>query len=499
MTIYNFNMGIGWASSGVEYAQSYRAQAFEKLKVDNKFIFTDLILNENIIHLTNNMGFKKEHIIWLYQFFSDIPLTETTVTVEQILSQFNERPIRQENGRNYSRFYFNEEGDFITCYFVKGSDQMVHRTEVVTRHCLIRKDFYSDQKYLCEYYIPHEGRATVYYRRWLNSNGQTALEEIVNDKESLYRVNSHTFYSKTDLVAYFISCLKLTNDDIIIIDRSNQIAPAVFANHGQAKIGIVVHADHFSEPSTNDTTILWNNYYEYEFHYIDEVDFVICATQPQTNLLKEQFLHYKNKQPKIYTIPVGSLDKIHYQEERVPYSLITASRLAKEKHIDLLIEAVVEARKAFPQIHLDIYGEGGEREDLTNLISQHNAGEYIKLRGHQNLTRIYKDYEAYLSASMSEGFGLTLMEALGSGLPIIGFDVRYGNQNFIKDNCNGYLLNLGDRSKKHYVEVLVNAIKMLFNQDRVKLRSCSYQLAQNYTLESVSKLWSQLIEEVKNC
>lgn len=28
MTIYNINLGIGWASSGVEYAQAYRAGVF---------------------------------------------------------------------------------------------------------------------------------------------------------------------------------------------------------------------------------------------------------------------------------------------------------------------------------------------------------------------------------------------------------------------------------------------------------------------------------------
>lgn len=31
MTIYNFNKGIGWASSGVEYAQAYRSNIFKKI------------------------------------------------------------------------------------------------------------------------------------------------------------------------------------------------------------------------------------------------------------------------------------------------------------------------------------------------------------------------------------------------------------------------------------------------------------------------------------
>ena len=32
MTIYNINLGIGWASSGVEYAQAYRLAVFSEIK-----------------------------------------------------------------------------------------------------------------------------------------------------------------------------------------------------------------------------------------------------------------------------------------------------------------------------------------------------------------------------------------------------------------------------------------------------------------------------------
>ena len=31
MTVYNINLGIGWASSGVEYAQAYRAKIFQEM------------------------------------------------------------------------------------------------------------------------------------------------------------------------------------------------------------------------------------------------------------------------------------------------------------------------------------------------------------------------------------------------------------------------------------------------------------------------------------
>ena len=52
MTIYNINFGIGWASSGVEYAQAYRAKLLRQINQSAKFIFLDFISSENIQTLT---------------------------------------------------------------------------------------------------------------------------------------------------------------------------------------------------------------------------------------------------------------------------------------------------------------------------------------------------------------------------------------------------------------------------------------------------------------
>lgn len=43
MTIYNINYGIGWASSGVEYAQLYRAKMLREQSERVKFIFLDFL------------------------------------------------------------------------------------------------------------------------------------------------------------------------------------------------------------------------------------------------------------------------------------------------------------------------------------------------------------------------------------------------------------------------------------------------------------------------
>ncbi|WP_145361864.1 glycosyltransferase, partial [Staphylococcus epidermidis] len=71
-----------------------------------------------------------------------------------------------------------------------------------------------------------------------------------------------------------------------------------------------------------------------------------------------------------------------------------------------------------------------------------------------NLHDIYSQYELFVSASQSEGFGLTLMEAVGSGLGMIGFNVNYGNPTFIEDGQNGYLLE--KPSKEESIEEITD-------------------------------------------
>ena len=228
------------------------------------------------------------------------------------------------------------------------------------------------------------------------------------------------------------------------------------------------------------------------------MDFFIVATDRQKEVLAAQFAKYTQHSPAIYTIPVGSLESLPQKDSRKPFSLMTASRLATEKHIDWLIRAVVEAKKELPALSFDIYGKGGEEEKLRSLIEELGATDYIQLKGHMDLTAIYKDYEVYLSASTSEGFGLTLMEAIGSGLPIIGFDVPYGNQNFVRDGENGYLLptepdQVVDRIARSFAEM----IRLLYQSKKMaSMRQASYARAEDFLTSKVEKAWSQLIEEV---
>ena len=453
--IYNFNLGIGWASSGVEYAQIYRARMFRNIGVDAKFVFTDMFPQENIEHMTKNIGFEDSEVIWLYTFFTDFKTAPVTYTLSELEKTFSNAEYTKSREGKICRYVFDGSNNFYTAYMVNDHDDYVHR--------------------------------------FFNEDGSVAYEEIIDDDRVMYKFKDKILCSKEEFVGYMVSKLNLTSDDVILIDRSTDIGQSILMNCKPARVGTVVHADHFSEKETNDDYILWNNYYEYEFNMHKHIDFYICSTQAQSDLMIQQFEKYYGVTPCVYTIPVGSLPELKYPKEgRKTFSLITASRLASEKHVDWICKAVIQARSEVPELSLDIYGVGGEREKLETIIRENNAQDYIHLMGQHDLSEVYQNYEAYIAGSTSEGFGLTLMEAVGGGLPIIGFDVRYGNPTFIRDGENGYLMPLPEEDKDR-VEALRKGIVDLFKQDLEKCHSVSYLVAQDFLTSNVQEKWREAV------
>lgn len=509
MTVYSVNLGIGWASSGIEYAQKYRADAFRKVGIDAKFIFSDLILADNIEALTKNMGFEDQQIIWLYNFFTDIQIAPTTYTVKQLEDELNlkSRKVNSKKEINNQVVYLlDDEKLSIVARYSNKDKKYIDQVTYLRDNKLLKRDFYSYTKYACEYYLGTDNNY-VTVREFYNEAGSVAyVEHLDKDKETFEFPGKAIVYSKNDLYRLMIRELKLTQDDVVIIDREDEDknlinSQIIFEEHQPAKLLVAIHADHFSKEFTNDEHILWNNFYEYQLTHSEEVDGYIVATEAQQKVLKKQMKKYFNVEPNIICIPVGNLAQIKQAAANMkPHSMITASRLAKEKHVDWLIKATVQAKKKIPDLSLDIYGQGDEAGKLSELINDNHAQDYIRLMGQHDLTNVYRNYGAYVAASTSEGFGLSLMEAVGSGLPMIGFDVPYGNPTFIDNDKNGFLLAYDvDWSESKKCDELAQAMIQLFTKsDLTEFRNHSQQIAEKYLVENVAQEWKQVLEGLKN-
>jgi accessory Sec system glycosylation protein GtfA len=500
--IYNFNSNLWWVSSGIEYAQVYRANIFRKLNYNAKYIFTEMFTSDNIEYMSSNVGYLDSEVLWLYTYFTDTKIAPTSFTIEDLINTLDkDREYTIEDMKdNCIRIVYNDNKDYLLAHMVKDSDKLVWSVDIVSRGCLIRKDYYSYCKIFSDYYAPDNNAAFLYYRRFFNEDSSIAYEEINNGDSILYKFPDRILYSKDELIGYMVELMNITSDDIVILDRSYSNGQAILENLSKdVPVIVVIHADHFSiVAGMNKENILWNNYYEFAFDQYKHIDYYICATDTQAELFKKQFKEYIKADINTYAIPVGSIDKLIYPVlDRKPFSLITASRLSEEKNIDLLIDAVVKAHNDLPNITLDIYGNGGLMEELKKKIDTTNSSSYISLKGHCKLDKVYCNYSAYISASRSEGFGLSLLEAIGSGLPIIGFDVRYGNQTFVDDGYNGYLAEWTDDYHTK-VNNLYNAIIKFYNTDNIEdFYNHSYNKAKEYLTSEVENKWEELIQEIR--
>lgn len=115
--------------------------------------------------------------------------------------------------------------------------------------------------------------------------------------------------------------------------------------------------------------------------------------------------------------------------------IITTSRLVQKNGIDTLIKAVAEIKKIIPNILCNIIGGGPEERSLKLQVESLKLNEHIKFLGSIPNEKILKYLQAadiFVRPSRSEGLGISFIEALASGLPIIGTPVG-GIPDIIKD------------------------------------------------------------------
>lgn len=87
MNVYSVNKGIGYASSGVEYAQKYRKELFEEIDVNDYYIFLDY-LSTNITVYTDLLGYHQEQILWIYNFLSERNAELSTYSVDRFFVDY---------------------------------------------------------------------------------------------------------------------------------------------------------------------------------------------------------------------------------------------------------------------------------------------------------------------------------------------------------------------------------------------------------------------------
>ena len=489
MTIYTFNLLVGYEPNGVDVAQASRAKILRGLGVTAKFVFTAWPTPEKLSYYLS-LGHRDEELLFAHLTFTDQKTSVPQKTVGDLQMEFQlTRLDTIEKTEGAIRYQFADKNE-LTFHLDPYHPDCVRYVDYLLAGNMIKREYYGACKLATEYF--QYGR--ILRRTYHNQDGSIAFEELRLGESWLYKLGPEVLTNHTEVMRRFLLQLSLKEEDLILLDRASRMdfARPLLEKDAPSKLAMVFHSEHEFENGH------LNYEYYYVFKYAKRFDYFITATDLQKEVLEQTLAKQGCKGIPIYSIPVGHLETLtEPQGDRQPYSVITASRLDPRKRIDLVIRVVAQAKKRLPALQFDIYGKGGEADRLQHLIQELAAQDYIHLRGHADLQQIYPCYQVYLTTSQWETFGLTLMEAAGAGLALLGFDARYGNPTFIKEGENGYLVPYSEiMPEEQLVKELAEKLVQLFESDLAPFHQASYDLASCYLTSKVLEVWRETLMEM---
>lgn len=122
--------------------------------------------------------------------------------------------------------------------------------------------------------------------------------------------------------------------------------------------------------------------------------------------------------------------------------IAVTSRLVSHKRFDLLVDALPALRRRWPDLHVDIAGDGPERLALQQRAAELGVDDVVRFHGFvdsETKQRLVAEAWLTVSPSQAEGWGLTVIEANAAGLPAVAFDVP-GLRDSVVDRETGWLL-----------------------------------------------------------
>jgi glycosyltransferase involved in cell wall biosynthesis len=210
----------------------------------------------------------------------------------------------------------------------------------------------------------------------------------------------------------------------------------------------------------------------WDFYSSKRPDYLI-ANSKETQLRIKRFYH---RDSVIIYPPVDIPKKLQVTSYKLHNYYLTVSRLAKAKHIDVLIEAANKLK-----LNLKIVGTGRDENYLKSI-----AGKTVEFLGNvndQDLIIILKNAKAFLFASRDEEFGIAPVEAMGYGVPVIAYNSG-GIPEYVKDGVNGFLFN------QLSAESLIEKIKEFETLDKekiLKMKKEARKKAEEFTFERFKK------------
>lgn len=122
----------------------------------------------------------------------------------------------------------------------------------------------------------------------------------------------------------------------------------------------------------------------------------------------------------------------------------TVANFKAHKGYDVLLRAVIQVRKAIPEVRFVFAGVGPMEDQLKEQATSLGLNETVVFAGfREDVPRLMASLDAFTLASRQEGLAIALLEALAVGKPVVVTDVG-GLPEVVADGEQGFLVPPGD-------------------------------------------------------
>lgn len=223
------------------------------------------------------------------------------------------------------------------------------------------------------------------------------------------------------------------------------------------------------------------------------IDYFVLLTEQTTSEVKD-FMKGHNDRTKCITIP----NFIEPPDIRLPVQkekqVIAAGRLHPDKDFPTLLRIWKRVCGEYPAWTLKIAGEGNLEQELKQYARELGIEEHVCFTGvleHGALLREMAKSACFALTSVSESFGLVLVEAMSCGTPPISFDIRVGPATIIEDTVSGFLVP--NRDEALFAEKLKQLMADTALQERMG-RNATVR-AERFYRDNVLRQWLDLLSE----
>ena len=183
------------------------------------------------------------------------------------------------------------------------------------------------------------------------------------------------------------------------------------------------------------------------------------------------------------------------EAESAPNRLSVLARLVPHKQVDHAFHVVRQLRDAFPDIGLDVIGDGWWREELVAAARAHGVEDRVVFHGRVSADRrdeLLASSAIMLMPSVKEGWGLAVVEAAAQGTPTIAYRSAGGVTESVVDGVTGLLVD----STSEMVEATAALLRDAPRRERMS--ACARRRAHEFTWPATTDVVERVVAQVRD-